>query len=73
MENSTVGGQVKILINDIYQIEQKSLNSTSSLSNADRLGGRFSKDPVTYPALKSNSWNNDSIAVKRYSINMFQI
>ena len=55
MENSTVGGQVKILINDIYQIKQKSLNSASSLSNADRLGGRFSKDPVTYRALKSNS------------------
>ena len=73
MENSTVGGQVKILINDIYQIKQKSLNSASSLSNADRLGGRFSKDPVTYRALKSNSWNYDSIAVKRYSINMFQI
>ena len=57
MENSTVGGQVKISINDIYQIKQKS----------------FSKDPVTYRALKSNSWNYDSIAVKRYSINMFQI
>ena len=55
MENSTVGGPVKILINDICQIKQKSLNSASSLSNADRLGGRFSKDPVTYRALKSNS------------------
>ena len=68
MENSTLCGQVKISINDIYQIKQKSLNSASSLSNADRLGGRFSKNPVTYRALKRNSWNYDSLAMKWYSI-----
>ena len=53
MENSTVGGQVKISINHIYQILAKYLNSAPFLSHADRLGRRFSKDPVSYRALRA--------------------